>query len=67
MAAKKVAVNEIGPILTVGELSQYMRVHASTIYRLLNSPDNKLPAFKIGSDWRFKREAIDSWIAKQSR
>ena len=46
-------------VLTVTELSEYLRVHRSTIYRLLRR--GQLPAFKIGSDWRFSVEAIDQW------
>jgi excisionase family DNA binding protein len=48
-----------GNIMTVRELADYLRVHPSTIYRLLR--ERKLPAFKVGSDWRFSREAIDHW------
>lgn len=46
-------------VLTVGELSVYLRVHSSTVYRLLKK--GMLPAFKVGSDWRFNIEAIDEW------
>jgi len=51
-------------VLTVGELSEYLRVHRSTIYRLLKK--GQLPGFKIGSDWRFNVEAIDQWRMQQS-
>jgi excisionase family DNA binding protein len=51
-------------VLTVGELSGYLRVHRSTIYRLLKR--GELPGFKIGSDWRFNVEAIDEWRLQQS-
>ncbi|MGH7841248.1 MAG: helix-turn-helix domain-containing protein [Candidatus Binataceae bacterium] len=50
-------------VLTVGELSDYLRVHRSTIYRLLKK--GQLPGFKIGSDWRFNVEAIDQWRLQQ--
>jgi len=46
-------------VLTVRELSNYLRVHPSTIYRLLKK--GQLPGFKVGSDWRFNIEAIDGW------
>jgi excisionase family DNA binding protein len=49
-------------ILTVSELAMYLRVHQATIYRLLKSRD--LPAFRVGSDWRFDRETIDAWIRR---
>jgi excisionase family DNA binding protein len=51
-----------GDIMTVGELAEFlrlhpsMRLHPSTIYRLLRR--GELPAFKVGSDWGFSREAI---------
>jgi excisionase family DNA binding protein len=50
-------------LVTVRELSNYLRVHPSTIYRLLKRGD--LPAFKLGSDWRFNLEAIDRWRVNQ--
>src|SRR5712691_5496187 len=46
-------------VITVGELSDYLRVHRSTVYRLLKK--GQLPGFKIGSDWRFNLETIDKW------
>lgn len=50
-------------VLTVNELAEYLRVHRSTIYRLLKK--GLLPGFKIGSDWRFNVEVIDQWRMKQ--
>jgi excisionase family DNA binding protein len=50
-------------VMTVNELSEYLRVHRSTIYRLLKK--NQIPGFKIGSDWRFNVEAIDQWRLQQ--
>ena len=52
---------EPSPYMTVKEVAAYLRIHRSTVYMLLR--DNQLPAFKIGSDWRFVRESIDKWIA----
>jgi excisionase family DNA binding protein len=45
--------------MTVREVSAYLQVHPSTIYRLLKH--NQIPAFHVGSDWRFSVEAIDRW------
>lgn len=50
-------------VLTVNELAEYLRVHRSTIYRLLKK--GQLPGFKIGSDWRFNVEVIDAWRLRQ--
>ena len=38
-------------ILTVKEVAAYLKIHPSTLYRLLKRQG--LPAFKMGSDWRF--------------
>jgi excisionase family DNA binding protein len=38
-------------VITVGELAKYLRVHGSTLYRLLKK--QQLPGLKIGGDWRF--------------
>jgi excisionase family DNA binding protein len=43
----------------VKELADYLRVHVTTIYRLLAS--KQLPGFRIGSEWRFNRSQIDDW------
>jgi excisionase family DNA binding protein len=46
-------------IMTLEETADYLRVHPSTIYRLLKK--RQLPAFRVGSDWRFNVESIDRW------
>ena len=57
--------NEVASILTVETVAEFLRVHRSTIYRMLKK--KQLPAFKIGSDWRFNRESIDRWRADAER
>jgi excisionase family DNA binding protein len=56
------APNPAEEIFTVTTLAAYLHCHPSSIYRLLK--DKKVPAFKLGSDWRFRRAAIDEWITK---
>jgi excisionase family DNA binding protein len=50
---------ESSRVMTVKELSDYLKVHPSTVYRQLKR--GALPAFKVGSDWRFNVESIDRW------
>jgi excisionase family DNA binding protein len=50
-------------IMTVAEVAKYLRVHPSTLYRLLRQ--HQIPAFKIGSDYRFERDAIVKWMADE--
>ena len=49
-----------GDILTVDDLSAYLKIPKSTIYKLVR--ENKIPAQKIGRHWRFKKDAIDRWL-----
>lgn len=51
-------------VMTVKEVADYLRVNQRTVYRL--AVDGKLPAFKVGATWRFKRNDIDRWIAAQA-
>jgi excisionase family DNA binding protein len=46
-------------VLTLEEVASYLRVHPSTVYRMLKK--QQIPAFKVGSDWRFNLESIDQW------
>jgi excisionase family DNA binding protein len=50
-------------VLTVKEVANYLHVSRHTIFRLLKR--HELPAFKIGTDWRFNVEQIDGWRAEQ--
>ena len=50
----KVPMNEV---LTVAEVAAFLRVNRSTVYKLIRR--GELPAFKVGSDWRFNRTQIE--------
>jgi excisionase family DNA binding protein len=50
-------------IMTVPTLALFLRCTQTTIYRLLKT--KQLPAFRLGSDWRFFRSDVDEWIARQ--
>ena len=52
-------------VLTIPEVSAYLRVSRQTIYRMLRRGD--IPAFRIGGDWRFNIEDLGQWIEKESR
>jgi excisionase family DNA binding protein len=51
-------------ILTVKELGDLMKIHQSTVYRL--TKEGRIPAFRIGSEWRFRKDQIVHWIAEQT-
>ena len=50
-------------VMTVKDVAEYLRVHPTTVYRQLK--DGLLPAFKVGTNWRFKVESIDRWCLDQ--
>jgi len=47
-------------VMNIKEVAGYLSVHTSTIYKY--AQQGTIPAFKIGSDWRFSRKHIDLWI-----
>ena len=51
-------------IMTLKEVAKYLGLHPISIYRLIKTSD--IPAMKIGGQWRFKKEVLDTWLAKQS-
>lgn len=51
-------------IFTIKELASYLKLAEKTAYRLAS--DGKLPGFKVGGAWRFKKDQIESWIKSQN-
>ncbi|EGQ8131265.1 methylation-associated defense system helix-turn-helix domain-containing protein MAD1 [Vibrio parahaemolyticus] len=50
-------------ILTLKEVAAYLKLAEKTAYRLAS--EGKLPGFKVGGSWRFKREDLELWIECQ--
>lgn len=51
-------------LMTVEEIAAYLRVNEKTIYRLLKS--GKIPATRVGHQWRFDKSSIDSWLQRST-
>ncbi len=51
-------------LLTARQLQELLNVDRTTIYRMANS--GKIPAVRVGNQWRFPREAIEMWLAAQT-
>ncbi len=47
-------------ILTLKEVAEYLKLVEKTAYRL--AAEGKLPGFKVGGSWRFKKEDLERWI-----
>jgi len=52
-------------IVTAKEVSEYLKISESTIYKLASTGD--LPGFKIGDSWRFDMDDIMEVIKKAKR
>ena len=47
-------------IMTVEEVAEYLRLKPQTIYTW--AQEKKIPAVKLGREWRFKKSIIDEWF-----
>ena len=51
-------------VMNVRQASQYLGVSADTLYKYVN--EQKIPAFKLGNRWRFKKSKLDQWMEEKS-
>ncbi len=51
-------------LMTLEEVANYLRVTKKTIYRLLER--GGIPAMKVGRQWRFDKDSIDTWLRQKS-
>lgn len=57
--------NEYPEIMNVEEVADFFRVSNQTIYNMLRA--GKLPAVKVGREWRFSRDKIKALVFKQEQ
>lgn len=50
-------------VMTITELSKYLKISRSTLYKL--AQEGKLPAQKVGRHWRFHRDSVDEWLRQK--
>ena len=46
--------------MTLEEVAQYLKLKPQTIYTW--AQEKRIPAAKLGKEWRFKRSIIDAWF-----
>lgn len=51
-------------ILKLEEVAEILKIHKSTVYRLLKK--GEIPAMKIGADYRFIGEELESWVKSRT-
>ena len=60
---KKNGMRSKEQIMTLREVAQYLGLHVMTVYKLTR--EGRVPAAKIGGQWRFKRDVLDEWLETQ--
>ena len=50
-------------ILTLEEVAQYLRLKPQTIYKWVQ--ERRIPAVKLGKEWRFRKSILDRWMDEQ--
>lgn len=50
-------------LMTIKQLAEYLRVNDRTVLKLVS--DGTLPGVKVGSQWRFRKAMIDTWLDDQ--
>ena len=51
-------------MLTISDVATYLKLHELTVRRLAR--EGELPAFKVGRQWRIKRNLLEAWIEERS-
>ena len=51
--------------LTLEQIAEYLQMSTSSIYKMAQA--GKIPAYKVGRQWRFRKEEIDRWVKDQTR
>jgi two-component system response regulator (stage 0 sporulation protein F) len=51
-------------LMTTKEAAEYLKLNYMTVYKL--SQRGRIPASKIGGNWRFRKDLLDDWLAKQA-
>lgn len=54
---------ELEMVLTINEVAQILRMHPTTVYRLVKR--GELPGFKIGGAWRINRATLDLFLSSK--
>lgn len=50
--------------MTLEEVAKYLKVSPWTIYRFVRQ--GRLPCYRLGHQWRFRKSMVDEWLEKRS-
>ena len=63
-AGEKNDMTDSREVMNIRQASQYLGVSPDTLYKYVN--EQKIPAFKLGNRWRFKKSKLDDWMEEKS-
>jgi len=55
---------EIREVMDIRAALNYLGVSSETLYKYVH--EEKIPAFKLGNRWKFKKTILDRWMERQS-
>ena len=50
-------------LMNIKQVAEYLQMNKMTVYKLAR--EGKIPAFKVASEWRFRKDLIDEWLMSQ--
>ena len=60
----KASMADSREVMNIRQASQYLGVSPDTLYKYVG--EQKIPAFKLGNRWRFKKSRLDQWMEEKS-
>jgi excisionase family DNA binding protein len=61
---RAVAMADSREVMNIRQASQYLGVSTDTLYKYVY--EEKIPAFKLGNRWKFKKTILDAWMEQKS-
>jgi excisionase family DNA binding protein len=64
MSSREVSGPSVGPLLTVAEVADMLRVSNMTVYRLIKAGD--ISALRVGKNYRIRQQELEDYLASGS-
>jgi excisionase family DNA binding protein len=55
----------LNELMNIKEAAEYLRLNHGTVYKL--AQQRRIPAFKVGGNWRFDRLMLQNWLMEKTR
>ncbi|HLJ19838.1 MAG TPA: helix-turn-helix domain-containing protein [Terriglobales bacterium] len=56
--------NDSPEVMNIRQAAEYLGISSDTLYKYL--AEERIPAFKLGNRWKFKKTVLDRWMERQS-